>query len=273
MKRKRILRYVILVIWALLCLFPLYWMVRSSFMDNIDMFAVPLVWIPKDFSFLYYKAGLSAIPFFRYIGNTMIIVLTNIVGAMFSASLAAFGFSRVKFRGQGVCFDLVLATMMLPSSILLVPMFLIWKNLGAYDTYIPLIAQNFFINGFFIFMLRQFFMGIPRSFDEAAYMDGASYFTVYTRIILPLARPSLVACGVFCFMNKWNEFLEPLIYLKTMDKYTISLGLKYFISEYTTEWSNLMADSVIAIIPRLIIFFVAQKNFVNGGVSTGVIKG
>lgn len=269
---KNIFTYIILLFWAIICLFPLYWMFRSSFLDNIDIFAVPIIWWPKTFRFQTYVEAVNFVPFFHYMGNTVIIVLINITAVLFSSSLAAFGFSRVKFKGQNFCFALVLGTMMLPTSVLLVPMFLTWKDLGFYNTWIPLVAQNFFINGFFIFLLRQFFMGIPRSLDEAAYIDGAGYFTVYSQIIVPLAKPSMASVAVFCFMNKWNEFLEPLIYLKDMDKYTVSLGLKSFISEFFTEWTYLMAASVLSILPLLVIFFIGQKHFI-GGVSTGAIKG
>ena len=262
--------YLILILLSLFCLFPFFWLIRSSFMSSMEIFAMPMQWLPKRLRFENYKEALTALPFAIYFKNTMIIVILNMVGCIFSSSFIAFGFSRIRFRGRNVWFALLLTTMMIPSSTVLIPQFIGWKLVGAYNTYWPLILPAFFGNAFFVFLLRQFNYTIPKAYDEAVLLDGGNYFTIYRKIILPLSKPSLTAVGIFTFMYNWNDFFGPLIYLNTSEKYTLALGLQSFIGQYNSEWHLLMAASTVIIVPMIAIFFLAQRYFIEGITFSGL---
>lgn len=274
-KRKSIkpekgLVYFILILMSIFCLFPFFWLIRSSFMSTMEIFAMPMQWLPKRLRFENYTHALTALPFAVYFKNSMIIVLFNMIGCIISSSFIAFGFSRIRFKGRNLWFALLLTTMMIPSSTVLIPQFIGWKFVGAYNTYLPLILPAFFGNAFFVFLLRQFNYTIPKAYDEAVFLDGGNYFTIYRKIILPLSKPSLTAVGVFTFMYNWNDFFGPLIYLNTDDKYTLALGLQSFIGQYLSEWHLLMAASTVIIVPMIIVFFFAQRYFIEGITFSGL---
>ena len=262
--------YVILILLALFSLFPFFWLIRSSFMSSMEIFAMPMQWLPKRLRFENYKEALTALPFASYFKNTIFIVIMNMIGCILSSSFIAFGFSRIRFRGRNLWFALLLTTMMIPNSTVLIPQFIGWKFAGAYNTYWPLILPAFFGNAFFVFLLRQFNYTIPKAYEEAAFLDGGNYFTVYRKIILPLSKPSLTAVGVFTFMYNWNDFFGPLIYLNTSEKYTLALGLQSFIGQYNSEWHLLMAASTVIIVPMIIMFFFAQRYFIEGITFSGL---
>mgnify|MGYP001172818758 CR=1 FL=1 len=201
----------------------------------------------------------------------MVITALAMIGQILSAAAVAYGFSRFRFPGRDGLFFLVLSTMMLPWQVTIVPTFLLFRYLGWINTFLPLIVPSFFGGGaFFIFLLRQFFMTIPRDLDEAAKLDGASSVRIFWNIILPLVAPALAAVAVFEFQAKWNDFMTPLIYLNDPDKYTMSLGLASFKTDFEMQWALWMAASVIFTVPMVILFFVAQRYFIEGSVSSGI---
>lgn len=267
---KRILLWGVIILVCIMSLFPFFWMIRSSLMTKTEIFGTPMRWFPKVPQWSNYVDALSQIPFVKFFMNSFFLVIVNIVGKLLSSSLVAFGFSRINFKGKNVCFALVIATMMIPWSVLLIPQFMLWSMAGLYNTYFPLTVPAFFVDGFYIFLLRQFFQTLPREYDEAAIIDGAGYFTIYSRILLPLCKPALMTVCVFTFMNTWNDFIGPMIYLKDVNKYTVSLGLQQFISQYTTEWHYMMAAATVAIVPMIIMFFFAQRYFIEGMTFAGV---
>jgi ABC-type glycerol-3-phosphate transport system permease component len=235
------------------------------------------------FSWRNYQKALTIFDFIRYTINTVIVVGLSMAGIMFSASLCAYGFARLKFKGRDLLFGLLLATMMLPGIVLLIPNFHLWKWLGGLDTYWPLTFPYFFGTAgtaFYIFLLRQFFRTIPEELSDAARIDGCSEFMIYWRIILPLSKPALATVAIFTFMGVWNDFIRPLIYLFTPEKYTLALGLAAFKSTYagggghtaTTagKWHYLMAASTIMVVPVVALFFSCQKFFVKGITLTGM---
>ena len=263
--------YVALAAGGVVILAPFVWMLSTAlkvpgteFVYPPQLFTIPLRW--SNFS-----DGWTALPFTRWFVNTSIITVLSVTGAMLSSSLVAYGFARLEFPGRTVLFVILLSTMMLPFHVRLIPMFVTFRFLGWIDTYLPLVVP-FFFGGvpFFIFLVRQFFLTVPLEMEDAAAIDGAGVFTTYLRIVLPLSKPVLGVVGVFAFIRVWNDFLEPLIYLHSMDKMTLSLGLRFFQDQDFTQWALLMAVSSVVLLPSLVLFFVAQKYYIHGVVTTGI---
>lgn len=276
MKRKRIshiFAFVLMILIGLMIIFPLFWMVRSSVMTQSEIFRKPMQWLPESIQWKNYVDIMTLRPFARWICNSAFIVVFNVLGTMLTCSMAAFAFARLKFRGRNVVFSLVLAAMMIPSATLLIPQFMIWKILHGIDTYAPLILGAFGAPGFYTFMLRQFYKGIPMDIDEAAKIDGASPLRIYLDIIIPLSKAPLVTVAIFTFTNCWNDFMGPLIYLSSERKYTAALGLRSFIGMYTGQWHYLMAASTVLVIPVIILFACCQKVFIGGINLSGGLKG
>ena len=276
MKRKRIshlFAFVLMLFIGLIMVFPLFWMVRSSVMTQSEIFRKPMQWLPERIQWKNYVDIMTLRPFARWICNSAFIVVFNVLGTMLTCSMAAFAFARLKFRGRNVVFSMVLAAMMIPSATLLIPQFMIWKILHGIDTYAPLILGAFGAPGFYTFMLRQFYKGIPMDIDEAAKIDGASPLRVYMNIIIPLSKAPLVTVAIFTFTNCWNDFMGPLIYLSSERKYTAALGLRSFIGMYTGQWHYLMAASTVLVIPVIILFACCQKVFIGGINLSGGLKG
>ena len=263
--------YAALAAGGVVILAPFIWMLSTAvkvpgteFIYPPQLFTRPLRW--NNFS-----DGWTALPFTRWFFNTSVITLLSVSGAVISSSLVAYGFARLEFPGRTVLFVILLSTMMLPFHVRLIPMFITFRFLGWIDTYLPLIVP-FFFGGvpFFIFLVRQFFLTIPLEMEDAAAIDGAGVFTSFLLIILPLSRPVLGVVGVFAFIRVWNDFLEPLIYIHSMDKMTLSLGLRFFQDQDFTDWTSLMAVSIIVLVPSVALFFVAQKYYIHGVVTTGI---
>ena len=276
MKRKRIshlFAFVLMLFIGLIMVFPLFWMVRSSVMTQSEIFRKPMQWLPECIQWKNYVDIMTLRPFARWICNSAFIVVFNVLGTMLTCSMAAFAFARLKFRGRNVVFSMVLAAMMTPSATLLIPQFMIWKILHGIDTYAPLILGAFGAPGFYTFMLRQFYKGIPMDIDEAAKIDGASPLRIYMNIIIPLSKAPLVTVAIFTFTNCWNDFMGPLIYLSSEKKYTAALGLRSFIGMYTGQWHYLMAASTVLVIPVIILFACCQKVFIGGINLSGGLKG
>lgn len=270
-KCMHILLYGSLFLLAFLFLFPFYWMLRTSVMELDDIFELPPVYFPREIQTEHYGEAFSVFPLGRYLLNSLLITALSTIGAMLSASLCAFGFSRIRWKGRELIFTVVLSSMLLPSAVTMIPVFLGWNAIGLTDTYLPLIIPSWFGGGAMnIFLLRQFFRMIPKEMDESARMDGAGYLQIYWNIILPLSKSVLVVVMLFAFMASWNDFLNPIIYLNDQMKYTISIGLQLFMTAYQTSWNQLMAAAVIAVIPCVLLFLLGQRFIVEGINLTGL---
>ena len=240
-------------------------------MPMYQIFIMPPILVPDPVQWSNYRDALIFVPFGKYYLNTMLIAILTVAGTVISASSSAYAFSRVRWPYRDLVFGIMLGSMMLPFVVTLVPLFIGWKNLGAVDTYLPLILPAWLGGGMYnIFLLRQFFRGIPREYDEAAFVDGASHLFIFFRIILPMAKPALITVALFSFLASWNDFLGPLVYLNSQSKYTVALGLQQFMGTYSAQWHLMMASATVAIIPVIILFALGQRFLVEGISLTGV---
>jgi ABC-type glycerol-3-phosphate transport system permease component len=272
-QRARItLSTLVILLGALLMLAPLVWMVSTSLKDEGDVFLIPVQWIPKRILWSNYPAALTFVPYARYFLNSVVVTGLAVLGTVLSSSLVAFAFARLRGPGKNLLFIILLSTLMLPGEVTLVPVYLLFRNLGWLDTYLPLIVPSWFGgSAFYIFLLRQFFLTLPTELDDAAKIDGASLFHIYTRIVMPLSKPALATVAIFSFFTHWNAFLPPLIYLNTSEKYTLPIGLRLYLSTLSnSHWNYLMGATVVAIIPPLVLFFISQRFFIQGAVLSGV---
>lgn len=265
------LRYGLLIGAALLFLAPLYWMIASSLKPEYDVFARPPVWWPNPPRWQNYVEALTELPFGRYAVNTLIIAVFSVVGYTLSCTVVAYGFARLRAPGKNGLFILLLATLMLPYPVVMIPQYVIFSELGLVNTFWPLILPAFLGSPFFIFLLRQYFLQIPPDLEDAARIDGASVAQIIWYIMFPLARPAMAAVAIFAFQGAWNDFLAPLIYLQDQSKYTLMLGLSFFRSSFQVNWAYLMAASLTIALPVIILFFIAQREFVQG-ITLGGIK-
>jgi multiple sugar transport system permease protein len=275
-RRKRFnlslaMSYLLLMVGSAVMLFPFIWLLRSSFMGQAQIFIYPPEWIPRPFMWSNYTDSLTIVPFYKYFLNTMTIELFVMSGVLVTSSLAAYSFARLQWPGRNVVFGILLSTLMLPYAVTLIPTFMFWKLLGGINTFLPLTVPAWFGGGAFnIFLLRQFFMTIPKELDEAAYMDGAQPIQVFLKIILPLSKPALIVVGIFTFIGVWNDFLGPLIYLSDDSKFTLSIGLASFRGLYNAQWGYLMAASTVVVAPIILLFFIGQRYFIEGITLTGI---
>ncbi|MGG4047000.1 carbohydrate ABC transporter permease [Paenibacillus favisporus] len=267
---SQIIVYAILILGSVFCLLPLFWLVRSSMMSSMQIFEMPPKWIPSPFKFQNYAEALTTIDFVRFFRNTLTITASCLIGALISSSLGAYSYARLDWPGKKFFFGLLLASMMLPGAVTLIPTFIGWRLADLINTYVPLILPVWFGSAFDIFLLRQFYAGIPRDLDEAAYVDGAGPWTIFWRIIIPLSKPPLIVIGLFSFMNSWNDFMGPLVYLNEESKFTLALGLQMFQSLHSAQWHLLMAASTVVILPVIIVFFIGQRYFIEGITLTGM---
>ena len=264
--------YEALIGLSVIFLFPLYWFFLNSFKSYEDLFQFP----PKFWVWPFRLANYSeayAYPAFNFGGmlrNSIIITLLSIVGAVISSSIVAFGFSRLKWRGRDQVFMLVILTMIIPTEVVLTPLYLIYSKVGLLDTWIPVVAPCFFAKPFYTFMIRQSMMGIPVEMDESATIDGCSTWQRLFHVILPQVKPALIAVVVMVMQDQWNNYLEPLIYISSNSKQTISVGLTFFSGMNNTEWNLVFAAAVIVALPILVIFVFLQKYFIQGVVVSGV---
>jgi len=267
----RMLVYFILILGSAVMMFPFLWLIRSSLMENSQIFIFPPEWIPEPFAWSNYAEALTSVPFGQYFKNTMTIELFTVSGVLITSIMSAYSFARLKWPGRDWIFAMLLGTMMLPYAVTLIPTFMLWKSFGALNSFVPLTVPAWFGGGAFnIFLLRQFFMSIPKELDEAAYMDGARPFTVLWKVIVPLSKPALIVVGIFSFIDVWNDFLGPIIYLNSNEKFTLALGLATFKGLYNAQWGYLMAASATIVAPILLLFFFAQRYFIEGITLTGI---
>ena len=263
--------YLLLLAGAFGVMIPFFWMLSTSLKRPGTEFTFPIEWIPVPPRFGNYWTAWSILPFNQWLLNTVRITGLSILGHIISCAIVGFGFARIRFPGRDAIFLLVLATMMLPFPSIIIPLFILFRELGWINTILPLVVPTFFAtSAFYVFLLRQFFMTLPLELDDAARVDGCSTFGIFYRICIPLIKPALGIILVFSFMNHWNDFLGPLIFLSDLDQYTLALGLRFFQGQYRVEWTLLMAASLIILSPCIILFFIAQKNYIQGIVITGV---
>ncbi len=245
---------------------PLLWMLSSALKENREIFTVPVRWLPETLQWGNFVEVLSypGFPFLRFFFNSLLYAGLVTVGTVLSCALVGYGFARLRFPGRNILFAITLATMMVPYVVTFIPTFLLFKRLGVLGTYIPLIAPAFFAEAFFIFLMRQFFRGLPRELDDAARVDGAGEFRIFWQIMLPLVKPALVVMSVFTFVWTWHDFFRPLIYLSDPDQFPLSLGLFSFQGRRLTEWHLMMAAATLMTAPLVILFAAAQKYFIQG---------
>ncbi|MGC9332563.1 MAG: carbohydrate ABC transporter permease [Anaerolineae bacterium] len=267
---ERMLIYLVLLIGAAVLMIPFFWMLSTSLKPLDEVFAYPIKWIPSRLVWQNYVEVFQRAPFARYILNTTYITLVGIIGNLMGSSLAAFSFARLRFRGKNVLFLVMLSTMMVPGWVTMIPTFVMFKYFGWLNSFKPLLVPAFFAQPFYTFLLRQFFMGISRDLEDAARIDGCSTFRIFWQIMVPLARPALATVAIFSFFSHWNVLLGPLIYLQSQDKLTISVGILSFQSEQYANYANMMAAACISMLPCLVLFFFAQRLFIQGVVVTGV---
>jgi multiple sugar transport system permease protein len=266
------LSYVALASVSILFVLPLYWMVRTSVTPKDQIFIYPPLWIPSPIKWSNYIEALtsSTFDFLTFTQNSLIYALSSTLGMTFSASLVAYSFARLRWPGRDLWFIVTLATMMVPYPVTLIPLFLVFKWIGWINTLLPLIVPNLMGTAFFIFLMRQFFLTIPRELTDAARVDGAGELGIYWRIMLPLSKPALTTVALFTFIWTWNDFLGPLIYLNDQKKYVLALGLAMFQGQYRTEWDLMMAAATVVTLPIVVLFFLAQKQFMQGITMTGL---
>lgn len=268
--RQQVWMHVALIALSIVSLVPFYWMVATSLKSDAQVLASPPAWVPSPVMWSNYIEAMRYIPFLTYMKNTVVICVMTMFGTVLSCSLVAYSFAKLRWPGRDVLFVLVLATMMLPGQVTMIPVFAIFRWLGWIGSYKPLIVPSFFGSAFFIFLLRQFFLTIPQELSDAARVDGASDLSIYQMVILPLSKPALITVALFTFIGSWNDFLGPLIYLNDDSKYTLSIGLQQFVSQHGQEWQMLMAAATVMVIPIMIIFLFAQKSFIKGITLTGL---
>ena len=275
-KSKKQVFFKVLVFLTVACIaamvaFPIYWLLRSSLMSDTQMFVWPLKYWPSEFRWQNYTDALSRQPFLLYTLNTLKIFMLVLLGTMLTSCLAAYAFGRLEFPLKSFWFSLIIGSMIMPYAITLIPLYLGWSKLGFVNTYVPLIIPAYLGGGaFFIFLIRQFIMSLPKDLDESARIDGAGYMRILFQIIIPLIRPILAVVFIFCFLNCWNDFLGPLIYVNDPEKYTVAVGLCLFKSEYKVDWGMLMAATAIIVMPSIIIFIAGQKQLIEGITFTGM---
>lgn len=264
----RFLAYLVVSAGAILMVVPFLWMASTAFKSGGSAFDYPPTWIPKPFTLDNFKDVWTIVPFGRYFFNSLFVAVAVTVGEVLTSALAAYAFARLRFPGRDAMFLLYLATLMIPGQVTIIPNFILMRYLGWINTYQGLIIPTAF-TAFGTFLLRQYFLSIPRELEEAARVDGASYFEVWWRIIMPLASPAIATLGVFSFMGAWNSFLWPFIMVSRSDMRTLTVALRSLQTEYGTEWGMMMAGSLLAMLPMLIIFLSAQRYFVRGIATTG----
>jgi len=262
---------IILIVAGIAFLAPFAWMISTSLKPLNETMALPPRWIPSIPQWHNYPDAIRGMGYFwRYAANTFFLCVMNVIGTVASSALAAYGFSRIEWRGRDKLFLVLLATMMIPFPVIMVPVYSLFRHLGWIGTFRPLWVPSFFAGAFNVFLLRQFFLGLPADISEAARIDGCSEFQIFLRIILPLCKPALLVVALFQFMFTWNDFLGPLIYLARQKDFTLALGLQSFQSQNGgTEWHYLMAASTMVVLPVVVLFFFTQRSFIEGIAATG----
>jgi len=269
---QSVINHVLLSAISLLMLYPVFWWIGASLKKNEEM-RLPTIW-PETPMWENYTKGWTfsaEYSFTHFFANTLMMEFWSVLGAVLSSAVVAYGFARIPFKLRGFWFSILLLTMMLPGQVTVVPQYILYNSFGLVDSYIPLILPHFFGGGaFFVFLLVQFIRGIPRDLDEAAKMDGASVYSIFVRVIFPLLRPALITVAIFTFIWSWDDFFGQMLYLSSIEKYTVGLALRMFVDQFEVQWGQLLAMSLLSVVPSAIVFFLAQKHFVEGIATTGL---
>lgn len=270
--RGKIFSHFILSLVGLLFLIPFLWLLVTSLKTEEEIFAIPIDWWPETLNWKNYVDAISMIPFATYTFNTLLIAILSVLGVVIIAPLVAYGFSRIQFKGRTILFFIMMGTLMLPGQVTMIPIYVMFNKMNLVDSYWPIVLSTWFGTGiaFNIFLVRQFFMGVPHELTESAKIDGASEFRIYSTIVLPLATPVILTIGLLTFLGAWGDFMGPLIYLHDPNKWTLSIGLKQFIRANSVAWGPLMAAAALFTFPIIILYFFVQKKFVEGISITGM---
>ena len=269
---SRIVLFTLLLLVSLVTLFPFFWMLSTSLKDSVLVFSYPPKLIPESFTWSNYVDAWVESNMSHALVNSLFIAILSTAGNVIISSMAAYSFAKIDFKGRSLFFMIVLATIMIPFQVTLIPSFVIFKNFGWINTYYPLIVPMLFGSASNVFLMRQYVMRIPDAYREAAKIDGCGEMRIWMQVILPMSIPMLVSIAVLTFMGKWNEFLGPMLYLSGRDRLSVPIMLRVFQSEHTTRWNLLMAASCIALMPIMILYTVSQK-YIIGGIMLGGIKG
>ncbi len=263
-EKSDIIRFALLAVGAVVVMLPLLWMLTVALKRNSEVFAIPPVWIPHQFAWENFVTGTQQIDFWRVFGNSVIIAVIHTIGAVVSSVLVGYGLSRIRFPGRKLWFYLFIGSMMLPGVVGMIPVFHLFTLIGWYNTWFPLIVPAFFGNPFFIFLARQYFSTISSSYDEAAKIDGANHFQILTTILVPMSKPMIITMAIMAFQGSWNDYLQPLIYIMNPKLWTLSVAMATYIGSYYTPWNLFMAADLIYMLPMVLVFFFAQKYFMQG---------
>lgn len=267
-----VIKGVLLTICSILFITPFLSMIGTSLKDDQSLFSNPLNFIPNPIEWHYYPDALQSFPFISDLLNSLHITIPNVVGTVVSCSLVAYGFSRIKWPGRNIVFMIMLSTMMIPYQVYMTPLFILFKQFGWVGSLKPLFVPSFFAtDAFSVFLIRQFFMSLPKELSDAAKIDGCSEFRTFINVIIPLAKPALFVVALFTFLNNWNDYLGPLIYLQDPSQFTLQLGLATFQGSHGTAWQMLMAVSTIIVLPVIVVFLIGQRTFVQG-ITLGGVK-
>ncbi|PLR76291.1 sugar ABC transporter ATP-binding protein [Bacillus sp. V3-13] len=266
---KKMITYIALILVSLIMILPFIWMLSASLKAESEIFGFPVKWIPETFHWSNYKEVWTRVPFHIYYLNTLKISVITTILLVINSSLAGYAFAKIKFPENNILFFIYIATMMIPYQVMMIPQFMLMSEIGLVNSHWALILLGSF-NPFGVFLFRQFFLSIPDELLEAARIDGLSEFGIYRKIIMPLSKPVIATLVIFTFMHSWNDFLGPLIYLTSDHLYTLQLGIQHFVTQYNTEYSLLMAAAVSAIVPTILVYFLAQDHFIKGVANTGI---
>ncbi len=262
--------HLMLLLCSIAFALPFYWLVSTAVKPETQIFAIPPEWVPHPVIWENFPKALTYIPYGLYTWNTLVICTLSVIGVVFASSLVAYSLAKVPWKGRNFVFATLIVTMVLPPQVTMIPTFAIFRALHWIGTNLPLWVPSFFGSAFSIFLLRQFFMTLPNELCDAARLDGCTDWAIYWRMVLPLSKPALVTVGLFQFIGAWNDFLGPLLYLNDERSYTLSIGLQRFVSQHGAEWGMLMAASVVMTLPIILIFFFAQRTFIEGVTLTGI---
>ncbi|WP_141503186.1 carbohydrate ABC transporter permease [Paenibacillus luteus] len=271
-RTMNLITIVAVVFFAILAIFPIWWIFRTSLMTNAEIYRYPPALLPNNWLFSNYEKTLEIFKFWKYLWNTMVIIVPSCLAGTFTATLCGYAFARLRFRGKNLIWALCIGSMLLPAMVTLIPLYIGWtRGLGVSDSYWPLILPYFCGGGAFnIFLIRQFIMSIPRELDQAATIDGAGYFRILFSIIMPAIRPAMIVVALFIFIGLWNDLLQQMIYINSSDKYTIALGLTNFRGQLKSDWSMTMAATCLSFAPGVIFYLIGQRYFVEGITLTGL---
>ncbi|EPM7463867.1 carbohydrate ABC transporter permease [Enterococcus faecium] len=270
---KKILSYVLMTVIGIILIIPLLWMVFTSLKPMEEIVRYPPTFFPEKIVWENYLDTIAAFPFWHYARNTLFITVLVVIGNVLSNSFIAYGFAKLDFPGKKLMFALVLSTMMIPGFVTMIPQYVLFSKIGWVGTYLPLIVPSFFGNAFNIFLMRQFYLSINNELIEAAEIDGANHLYIWSHLMLPLTKPALITIAINSFNAAWNDFLGPLLYIQDQEKYTLQIGLQVFQNQATTQWNYLMAGATLVLIPTILLFFFAQRYFIEGMDLTGGSKG